>query len=217
MSSSEAGRVRKTGRFYAAVGLFALLAVGAGCTARPLYGEVSPTAASTMGTARLASVEIKPAANRVGQDVRNHLIFLFGGGAGQPAAPAYSMDIAVTAYASNTTAISTAQVNLEPTAGFVSVQGTYRLTDTATGQLISSGTRSVQAPYDIPVQNFAAQRAVRDAENRGARELAELLRLVVAQELNKVTSRTVPDIVTSPEALDRRRAVEETGVFRPLD
>ena len=215
MSSSEAGRVRKTGRFYAAIGLLALLAVAAGCTARPLYGEISPTAASAMGTARLASVEIKPATNRVGQSVRNHLIFLFGGGAGQPANPAYSMDVNVTAYASNSTSVSTRNFDLEPTAGFVAVQGTYRLTDTATGELISSGTRSVQAAYDIPVQNFAAQRAVRDAENRGARELAELLRLVVVQELEKATSRRAPDIVTSPEDLDRRRAVEETGVFRP--
>ena len=215
MSSSETGRIRKRGRFYAAVGLTAVLAVGAGCTARPLYGEVSPTAATAIGTARLASVEIKPATTRVGQGVRNHLIFLFGGGGGQPANPAYSMDLNVTAYASNATSVSTPQVKLEPTAGFVAVQGTYRLTETATGDLISSGTRSVQAAYDIPVQNFAAQRAVRDAENRGARELAELLRLVVAQELEKATSRQAPDIVTGPEDLDRRRAVEETGVFRP--
>jgi LPS-assembly lipoprotein len=33
------------------------------------------------------------------------------------------------------------------------------------------------------VQDFAAERAARDAENRAARELAELLRLVVGQEL----------------------------------
>lgn len=215
MLSSEAGRMRNRGGLLAAAALAAVLAIGAGCTARPLYGEVSPTAGSVMATAQLASVEIKPAHNRVGQEVRNHLIFLFGGGAGQPANPAYSMDLNVTAYASNATSVSTPQVKLEPTAGFVAVQGTYRVTDTATGELVSSGTRSVQAAYDIPAQNFAAQRAVRDAENRGARELAELLRLVVAQELTKATSRGVPDIVTSPEDLDRRRAVEETGVFRP--
>src|SRR5690606_4807630 len=159
MSSSEAGRMRNRGGWLAAAALAAVLAIGAGCTARPLYGEVSPTAGSAMATAQLASVEIKPATNRVGQEVRNHLIFLFGGGAGQPANHTYTMGVGVTAFASNTTSISTRNVNLEPTAGFVAVKGTYRLTDTATGELVSSGMRSVQAAYDIPAQNFAAQRA----------------------------------------------------------
>ena len=55
---------------------------------------------------------------------------------------------------------------------------------------------------DIPSQEFAALRAVRDAENRAARELAELLRLVVAQELRQPTSTNVPRVVSSPEELE---------------
>jgi LPS-assembly lipoprotein len=39
--------------------------------------------------------------------------------------------------------------------------------------------------YDISTQQFAAYRALRDAEDRAARELADLLRLAIAQDLAK--------------------------------
>ena len=45
--------------------------------------------------------------------------------------------------------------------------------------------RMMQSSYDTPSQEFATYRAKLDAENRAARELAELLRLDVAQKLSK--------------------------------
>ena len=50
---------------------------------------------------------------------------------------------------------------------------------------MSTGRRQIASSYDIPRQEFAAVRAERDAENRAARELAELLRLALAQDLEK--------------------------------
>lgn len=189
MSSSDRPLHGRTARLLrvAGAGLAALaLAVAAGCTARPLYGDAG-NAAGLAGpqAAVLAAVDIPPAQDRVGQELRNHLIFMFGGGSGRPARPEYRLDLDTRVSKSAPATVNTGRVSLEPTAGTVSVSARYRLTEPATGRLVAQGTRAVQAPYDIPAQDFAAARAVRDAENRAARELAELLRLVVAQELRR--------------------------------
>lgn len=222
MSSSDAAaRLRKSARSrrrLAAIGLVLSLAVAAGCTVRPMYGDLSSTSAiGQTGAAQLASVEVKAVGDRVGQEVRNHLIFMFGGGAGQPANPAYSLALTTRTRSTSALSVSTTDVSVPPTAGVATVTVSYRLTETGTNQLISAGTRSVQAHYDIPTQNYAAQRAVRDAENRGAREVAELLRMVVAQELEKATSLTSPQIISSPEEIEREQVDERSGIFRPLN
>lgn len=191
MSSSDRGRAGAAGPFLRvalAAGLMAALGVAAGCTARPLYGDMAAGTAPAGTSAALASVDVAPATDRVGQEVRNHLIFLLAGGQGLPASPAWRLTMDTTTTHSSATSVSTARVSLEPTAGIAIVRSVYTLTDTATGRTVASGTRSVQAPYDIPVQDFAAARAVRDAENRAARELAELLRLAVAQAIEHPAS-----------------------------
>ncbi len=58
----------------------------------------------------------------------------------------------------------------------------YTLTDSK-GTVVANGNRQFAASYDVPRQEFAALRARIDAENRAARELAELLRLALAQDL----------------------------------
>ena len=69
--------------------------------------------------------------------------------------------------------------------GTVTLTAFYTLTDAATGKKVSTGRRSISSSYDHPRQEFAADRAQRDAEDRAARELAELLRLALAQDLAK--------------------------------
>ncbi len=167
-----------------AAGMALALGLAAGCTARPLYGDLAP-ASGRQGpaSAQLAAVDVLPASTRVGQEVRNHLIFLLGGGQGQPAAPQWRLKVDTTVTKSVPATVTVGARSLEPTSGLIAVTGSYSLTDAATGRPVASGRRSVQSPYDIPAQDFAAARAERDAENRAARELAELLRIVVAQEL----------------------------------
>ena len=61
----------------------AAAAMLAGCQVRPLY---APAASGSAGApARIASVAIKPVSTREAQQVRNHLIFLVNGGAGEAA------------------------------------------------------------------------------------------------------------------------------------
>ncbi len=167
-----------------ALGLVAALAVLSACTVRPLYSNAPVRAGSSATMSdELSSIAIKPVTTREAQEVRNRLIFLFQGGKAQPATPAYSLDLTVV---SRTEVVATVQVTTldeEPSAASVTMIGTYRLTGSKDGGEVASGTRQVSASYDVPRQEFAALRARRDAENRSARELAELLRLAIAQDI----------------------------------
>lgn len=215
MSSSDRDRrgIRRGRTGLAMAAALALLAA-AGCTVRPLYGDMTASTAPSGATAaRLASVGIEPEETRVGQEVRNHLIFLLGGGSGEPANPAYSLELRTSAVNSRAADVNTPKVTLEPTAGVMTVRSRYRLRDARSGEVISEGVRSMQAPYDIPAQEFAALRAIRDAENRAARELAELIRLVIAQELENPTSKAAPVIVSNPEELAKREQGEDADNF----
>lgn len=155
------------------------------CTARPLYA----TGGVEAGTASARpDIIVKPATDRVGLEVRNHLVFLLTGGGAEPATAAYSFDPSVTSLRRSTVSVQRT-TDTEPTSGMVTVTSSYTITDNATAEVVAQGRRSMVASYDIPRQEFAAQRALRDAENRAARELAELLRIVIAQELAKLPAR----------------------------
>lgn len=155
-------------------GGLALLALLAGCQVRPLYS----TDGETEG--RLASVAISEADDRVEQHVRNGLVFLFSGGAGEPQAAAYHLDLNVTVR--NIGVLLDIRTDV-PRAGRVVVTADYNLSKTDSGETVTSGRRSATAPVDFPIQEFAKLRAVRDAENRAARELAEMIRADVAAAL----------------------------------
>ena len=54
----------------------------------------------------------------------------------------------------------------------------YKLIEIATGKTVLNGTTFSRASYDIPgqQQRFARARAMRDAEDRAAQEIAENIR-----------------------------------------
>jgi LPS-assembly lipoprotein len=185
MSSPERNSRLFTRRLAAVSLLSAGLVAISACTVQPLYSDravTNPTVTGSIGS-ELAAISIKPAANRVGQEVRNDLLFLFYGGNAAPAAPRYTLTLSVSAYSEASATIQVNTVN-EPTAAIETVRASYKLVD-STGKPVSSGNRQFSASYDVPRQEFAAYRAQRDAENRAARELAELLRLAIAQDLSR--------------------------------
>jgi LPS-assembly lipoprotein len=152
----------------------ALIGALAGCQVRPLYSTPSGT------EGKLASISLSEAGDRVEQQVRNDLIFLFAGGAGEAQNAVYHLEMDVT-YKTvgvlNDVRTDTAR------SGRVTVTADYNLTKSDSGETIASGKRSAVAMVDFPSQEFAKLRAIRDAENRGARELAELIRADVASAL----------------------------------
>lgn len=167
------------------LGLSLSLAALSACTVRPLYSDAGMAAGAHAGaSAGLSSIAIKPVTTRYGQEVRNHLIFGLNGGAGQPANPLYSLALNVTAQTSSAATIQRA-LEEEPTAAMMTVGATYVLTDAKTGEVVARGRLEASSSFDVPRQSFAALRARRDAENRAARELAELLRLAIGQDLSR--------------------------------
>jgi LPS-assembly lipoprotein len=175
---------RKQMKLFAATAFVLSMAL-AGCQVRPLYSAGVATFSSDPSTG-VTSVSINEVTNRYAQEVRNQLIFGLSGGAGEPANPAYRLELGITKRIINAADIQTqTSGENQPTAGGVVLSSNYVLSDAATGTPVASGSRSVTASFDRSRQQFAQARAERDAENRAARELAEVLRLVIAGELAK--------------------------------
>ncbi len=159
-----------------AVAIFLVTAISA-CQFRPLHGNNSLDAESA---SNLSNVTVSRVDTRVGQQVRNHLLFLLNGGFAANAT--HEARLSVTWFNKQLAAVP---VLGDTTAGTVTVIARYDLVDTDTGKSISSGTRQAIASYDRTGQVFANNRAERDAENRAAREVAESLRLAIASDLNR--------------------------------
>lgn len=173
-------------RRIALCGLVASVALVSACTVRPLYSSAPLTTGLQVGAAaELASISVKPVGTRYAQQVRNNLIFALGQGAGEPASPVYSLDLGVSELVESAALVQVQTDEDEPTAGTVTLTANYVLTDARTGAVIATGKRSVPSSFDRPRQEFASYRAQIDAENRAARELADLLRLSIAQDLVK--------------------------------
>lgn len=159
-----------------AAGLAVLTLLG-GCQVRPLYSESAGTGE------RLAAVSFAAPKGRVEQVVRNHLVFLSTGGSGPAERPAYNVTLDVTSTASSIIDDED-EDNVSPSGipvpGRVQVSGTYTLTRISDGQVLKMAKREVVAQMDVSGQGFAKVRAIRDAENRAARELAEFIRAEIA-------------------------------------
>jgi LPS-assembly lipoprotein len=153
----------------------ALAALTAGCF-QPMYAE------RTDGTPglreRLMGVELppinKPNASRearVGVEIRNALAFkLYGTATGMP--PTHRLDIRFTT--SRSSLIVSATTGL-PTSENLGIDAQYNLIDVATGKSVMTGSTFSRVSYDMPgsYQRFSRTRAVRDAEDRAANEIAE--------------------------------------------
>jgi len=154
-------------------------ALAAGCVWQPLYGAQSVASDTAPAGYALQQVYVGEVNTRVGQQVRNQLIFLLQGGKDNPETP-YEVRLRVVA-----TPISYAAVKdvRDFTVGSVSVTASYDLFEKATMKRLAAGNRTATASYDRTNQNFANNRALRDAETRAAREVAEQLRLALAADL----------------------------------
>ena len=159
------------------IGLVTIMLI-AGCTVEPLNPKIAATSGDPdVASNQLSNVEIKEVSTRVAQQVRNQLIFGLNGG-GKPASPDYSVGLTVTSSAVDLVVLTQTK---SPTAAQVTVTASYIIRDAKTEEVIGTGTRSAIASYDRTSQSFANQRAERDAENRAAKEVAEILKFTIAQ------------------------------------
>lgn len=157
--------------------LIAGLALLGGCVYQPLYGN---NELSGQYGAALSQVWVEEAESRVGQQVRNHLIFLLQGGR-DDAGARYLARLRVLETSREFAAVEGVR---DDTAGSVTVIVSYNLFDRDSETTVAEGRRVANATYDRTPQNFANSRAFRDAQERAAREAAEKLRLAFAADLS---------------------------------
>jgi LPS-assembly lipoprotein len=162
---------------------FAAVLIGAaslgltGCGFQPLYGG------STVGGARLPelmkTVDVTPVPGRVGQKVRNELIFENTGG-GYAAPTRYRLDIAIKERVID----QLVQISGDATSQVFELQATFKLVNAANGQVMLQGQAMSRAPYNRYQEIFANVRARYDAENRTARTVAESIKTQLAAYLS---------------------------------
>jgi LPS-assembly lipoprotein len=153
----------------AAIGLLAL-ALG-GCF-QPMYGE-SPILGRASLRDALRDVEIAAIDGRVGQELRNDIIFALTGGDGNPAGAPYRLNLTVSTGNLNPIVDSNTRI---PLIDIVTLNVTYRLFDVAANKTVLSDSALARVTVDRSMQRFARVRAVRDAENRAAKTVAEQIR-----------------------------------------
>ena len=161
-----------------AMALSALAVAGlglAGCGFQPLYGSNTTTASGARLSEAMASVDVTPIPGRVGQKVRNELIFSNTGG-GYEAPPKYKLSIAIRERVIN----QLVQITGDARGQVYQLEAKYKLIDKSNGQVIYTGTAISRAAYSRYQEIFANVRARYDAEDRAARTVSESIKTQVA-------------------------------------
>ncbi|NLS01189.1 hypothetical protein HGP17_30525 [Rhizobium sp. P38BS-XIX] len=169
-------RLFKFTRIAAVTSLVAVAGLLSACQVRPLY------AVSTGVTQKLSEVSFSDVGTRVSQEVRNQLVFIAGRGAGETKTPKYNVDLNVSSGTGGVLYLPSSDTS---GAGRTTVNASFTLKEISTGKVIKSGSRSVTSLVDFPTQEFAKLRAIRDSEDRAAREVAEMVAADIAAALSR--------------------------------
>lgn len=143
-----------------------------GCGFRPMYlsGGEAP-GEKTVGTA-LADVAVAPIPDRVGQLVRNDLLFLISRAGDNPTNAAYRLDVRLTEGISELAVESTGFA----TRANLRLAALYTLVDTSSGRSLVSGRARAVSSYNIVDSTFSTLTAQNAARERAAARVAEDIR-----------------------------------------
>jgi LPS-assembly lipoprotein len=177
----------------------ALAALTAGCF-QPMYAEHADGSGlrDKLLTVDLPPVD-KPNASheaRVQVAIRNSLAFkLYGAAVGAP--PLYRLDIKFTSTRSSL--IVNANTGLPDTETY-GIDAQFNLVQLDGNKSVMTGTTFSHLSYDIPgsYQRFARARAVRDAEDRAAEEIAEHIRTRLASYFFTTTAAAEAQAAAGP-------------------
>lgn len=148
-------------------------AVLAGCGFRPLYQDPEPAAGAGVAS-ELAAVEVAPIPDRVGQLVRNDLLYHMR--ASEGGAADYRLDVRLTE--------SISELAVERT-GFATrsnlrLAAVYSLVDLGTGRRLVAGRSRAISSYNIVDASFSTLTAQNAARERAASRIAEDIRARLA-------------------------------------
>ncbi|MGI9426855.1 MAG: LPS assembly lipoprotein LptE [Hyphomicrobiaceae bacterium] len=169
-SSLPGGRTIK--RF---AGIAALISIGFAVTSCGSDGFKPMYAASLNGgtlSNEMAAVSVTTIPGRVGQRIRNELVFQTTGG-GHEKAPKYSLDVTLTERVTSTL------VNLEGDSAsqIYSLDASFSLVDKQSKKVLFRGKSYGRAGFERFGSIFANVRAREDAEDRAARTVARDLKI----------------------------------------
>ncbi|MCJ8144417.1 hypothetical protein MKI84_15950 [Ancylobacter sp. A5.8] len=156
----------------AVVGLLA--ASTAGCF-QPMYAQTVPGTDGGTLAQTFDDIEVVFVQGRVGNEVRNDLIFGLTGGAGNPVGVPYKLVVNVKEATSSSAVVNS--VTGLPEVEIVRVDVGWQLFDNANPKVpLTTGNGFGTASLDSGYQRFARARAIRDAQNRSATMAAEMIR-----------------------------------------
>jgi LPS-assembly lipoprotein len=155
-------------------GVAALLVAAAigltGCNIQPLYGTTE--GGSKLG-AVMQGVDVTPIPGRVGQKVRNELIFATTGGAARGPS-VYKLDIVVKESVIN----ELVKISGDATGQVYELNASFKLS--RGGEVLLQGKATSRAAYQRFQTIFSNVRAQYDAQDRAARTVAETIRIRIA-------------------------------------
>ena len=172
MSSSDHGR-RGNGRFGVMGVLAAALVLGA-CSVQTLYGPTTVSGGSAVQST-LTRISVEPVNDRVGQQVRNRVIFQMAGGK-EISDPLYHMTLTVT-YRQEGLGITVTEAS--PVYSVI-VQATFTVKKVGTDEVLVTGTSRASASYNYVNSMYANSRAEIDAQNRAAEQVGNEIAIRVA-------------------------------------
>ncbi len=169
--------MRSASRLVLAAALVAPLLAGCGNSGfRPLYG-----AAGIGGQAdeKLAQVAITTIPGRVGQQIRNELIFQATGGGGEVTDPKLRLDVAIRE------SVTSTLVRIDGDSGsqIYNIEAKFQLIRISDKSVVLSGTSYGRASFERNKSIFSNVRAREDAENRAAKTVGEDLKARLAAYL----------------------------------
>jgi LPS-assembly lipoprotein len=130
--------------------------------------------------AKLASLEIAPIPSRVGQRLRNELIFQTTGGGNEALNPAYRLEIVVTESMSATLV----QVNGNSSGSIYNLNAKFRLIRIADKSVALQGESNGRIMFERFESVYSNVRARKEAEDRAANTVAEDLKSRLAAYLS---------------------------------
>ena len=126
----------------------------------------------------MAQVEIAPIPGRVGQQIRNEVIFQTTGG-GHALPPNYRLEVAIRESITSTLV----KISGDASGSVYNLDASYRLVRLSDKKVVAQGKSISRAGFERFKSVFSNVRARRDAENRAARTVGQDLKTRIAAYL----------------------------------
>lgn len=160
---------------------FAVSVILTGCAGgsgfRPMYASINGGPALD---AKLAAIDVTTIPGRIGQRVRNQLIFQTTGG-GHSAPPVYRLTVTVTESITATLVKTTG----EAASSIYQLDSTFTLVDIKSKKVLLQGTSHARSPFDRFPSIYANVRAREDAEVRASNTIAEDIKIRLGTFLSR--------------------------------